>query len=163
MEWEKRRFFVAVSAYRVISKGVENFIFRHNRSFRHTCIYKQPILTKQWNYIFVQVLHSYLRYIDKLWNVFFLLLPVILSELLRNQEEEIELQKKVHRRKTIFPFKCFFLSDLPHFLRPFNYLMAWLHYFLFYHYFCNEICTNSVYSIKIDTEPSGLLFWKISL
>ena len=132
MEWEKRRFFVAVSAYRVMSKGVENFIFRHNRGFRHTCIYKQPILTKQWNYIFVQVLHSYLRYIDKLWNVFFLLLPVILSELLRNQEEKIELQKKVHRRKTIFPFKWFFFYQISHIFS--GLLITWWHDFISFYF-----------------------------
>ena len=52
------------------------------RILRHTCMYKQPILTKQWNYNnFVQILHSYLRYIDRLLDVIFLLLAVILSEL----------------------------------------------------------------------------------
>ena len=31
---------------KIVETEVENFIFRHNRIFRHTCIYKQPILTK---------------------------------------------------------------------------------------------------------------------
>ena len=82
--WEKRRLFVDVtaSAYHVISKEVENRILRPNLIFRHTCMYKQPILTKQWNYnIFVQILYSYLRYIDRLLDVFFLLLAVTLSKL----------------------------------------------------------------------------------
>ena len=40
------------------------------------------ILTKQQNYdIFVQILHSYLRYTDRLLDLFFLLLAEILSEL----------------------------------------------------------------------------------
>ena len=45
MEIEKRRFFVRKTAlmYHVISKEVEN------RIFRHTFMYKQPILTKQYN------------------------------------------------------------------------------------------------------------------
>ena len=32
--------------------------------FRYTCMYKQPILTKYWNYnSFVQILYSTLRYV----------------------------------------------------------------------------------------------------
>ena len=48
MEWEKRRVFayMAASVYHVISKEVENYSFRHNRIFRHKCMYKQPILRK---------------------------------------------------------------------------------------------------------------------
>ena len=47
MEREKRRVFVymAASAYHVISKEVENCVFRHNHIFRRTFMYKQPILT----------------------------------------------------------------------------------------------------------------------
>ena len=43
---KKKRFFVymTTSTYHIISKEVENCIFRH------TCICKQPILTKYWNY-----------------------------------------------------------------------------------------------------------------
>ena len=43
---EKKRFFVYMTTltYHIISKEVENCIFRH------TCICKQPILTKYWNY-----------------------------------------------------------------------------------------------------------------
>ena len=37
---------VAASAYHVIPKEVENFIFRENHIFRRICMYKQPILTK---------------------------------------------------------------------------------------------------------------------
>ena len=46
--WKGKRFFVymAVSAYHVISSEVENHIFKHDWSFRHLCIYKQPTLTK---------------------------------------------------------------------------------------------------------------------
>ena len=54
---------MTVSAYLVISKEVENYIFRHNRIFRHTCMHKQPTLTKQWSYnISVEILYSYSRY-----------------------------------------------------------------------------------------------------
>ena len=53
---------MAASVYHVISKEVENHSFGHNWSFRHTCMYKQPTLTKQWNYnIFVQI-YIYFRY-----------------------------------------------------------------------------------------------------
>ena len=45
-------------------------------------MYQQPVLTKYWNFnIFVQILYSYLKYIDRLLDAFFLLLTVILSEL----------------------------------------------------------------------------------
>ena len=43
---EKKIFvYMAASAYHVISKEVENHIFRHNWIFRRTCMYKQPTLT----------------------------------------------------------------------------------------------------------------------
>ena len=36
--------------------------------FRHKCMYKQPTLTKYWNYnIFVQILYSYFRYTGRLF------------------------------------------------------------------------------------------------
>ena len=57
---------MAASEYHFMSKKVENRIFRHNCFFRHTSIYKQPILTKWSNYNnFGQILYSHLRYTDK--------------------------------------------------------------------------------------------------
>ena len=54
---------MAASSYQVISKEVENHIFRYNWVFRRICIYKQPTLTKWWNYnIFLQIWYSYLKY-----------------------------------------------------------------------------------------------------
>ena len=44
---------MASSEYHVLSKEVQNRIFKHNFIFRYTWIYKQSILTKQWNYFFV--------------------------------------------------------------------------------------------------------------
>ena len=45
-------------------KGVANHIFRHNRIFRLACMYKQPILTKQWHCsIFVKILYSMIHYL----------------------------------------------------------------------------------------------------
>ena len=42
---EKKNFvYMTASAYHVLSKDVENQIFRRSRVFRHTCIYKQPML-----------------------------------------------------------------------------------------------------------------------
>ena len=108
---------MAASAYHVISKVVDNYIFRHNHIFRHTCIYKQPISTKKWNYnIFVQILYNYLRY--TYW-MFFSLLAVISSEL---QEKKIELEKKVH--KIIYVRGIIFLTGH----RP--------SYVIFCHFFC---------------------------
>ena len=40
---------MAASVYHVITKEVENLVFRDNHIFRHTCMYKQPRLIKQWN------------------------------------------------------------------------------------------------------------------
>ena len=64
-EQEKRKFswisYMACPAYHIISREVENQIFRHNFIFRCSCIYKQPKMTKLWNCnIFVQLLCSYL-------------------------------------------------------------------------------------------------------
>ena len=65
------------SVSRYIKEGRKR-IFRHNRIFRHICMYKQLILTKSWNYnIFMQILYSYLIYTDRLFDVFFLLLAVL--------------------------------------------------------------------------------------
>ena len=70
IEWEEKRFFayLAASAYHVISTEVENHIFKHDSIFRHLCIYKQPTLTKQWNFnIFAQILYRCLRYTGRLF------------------------------------------------------------------------------------------------
>ena len=48
---------MTASANQVTSKLVENYIFRQNRIFRHKFMYKQPIFTNKWNYIFVQMLY----------------------------------------------------------------------------------------------------------
>ena len=73
--WTKRKriFFVYMddSAYRVLSKEVDNRIFRPNRILG-TCIYKQPYWqSSEIIIIFVQLSHSYLRYTDVLGCVFF--------------------------------------------------------------------------------------------
>ena len=70
IQWEGKRFFayMAALAYYVISTAVENHTFKHNWIFRHFCIYKQPILTKEWNFnIFVQMLYSYFKYNGRLF------------------------------------------------------------------------------------------------
>ena len=49
MTEKNERFFVyvAVSAYYVILKEVENRVFRRNRIFRHTCMYSQLIFQRR--------------------------------------------------------------------------------------------------------------------
>ena len=37
---------MTASAYHVISKEVENHIFKHNWIFRHLCMYNQPTFDK---------------------------------------------------------------------------------------------------------------------
>ena len=44
MEWDN--VYIAASTYHVISKEVENCMFRHNHSFRHISMYKQPFWQK---------------------------------------------------------------------------------------------------------------------
>ena len=42
---EKKTFvYMTASAYHILSKDVENQIFRRSRVFRHTCMYKLPML-----------------------------------------------------------------------------------------------------------------------
>ena len=100
MEWKKRRFLVwmAASAYHLISKDVENHLVRRNSIFRDTSIYKQFILTKQWNYHnFVQILYSYLRYTVRLLGVFFLLLLAIFLVFLVFLAIRVSLETKKKR------------------------------------------------------------------
>ena len=75
---------MAASANRVISKEVENCIFRHKITFLdiHACINNLCWQSGEWNYkFFMQTLHSSLRFTDRPLDVLFLLLAVILSEL----------------------------------------------------------------------------------
>ena len=59
---------MAPSSSHVILKEVEKHIFKHNLIFRHTCMYKQPTLTKQWNVaIFLQIWCSYFRHTGRLF------------------------------------------------------------------------------------------------
>ena len=57
LEWEKRKLFVYMAAPgdHIISKEIDNRIFRHIRLFRHTYIYKQPTtyvdkIVESWNF-----------------------------------------------------------------------------------------------------------------
>ena len=84
LEWEKRRFFVYLdaSSYHVISKEIENRVFRHNRIFR-VCI-NNPCWKIRRHNNFVHIVYNYLRYTYRLLDVFFFLLAVILSEFHEN-------------------------------------------------------------------------------
>ena len=42
----KKKNFLYKAAFRIMSKEVENGIFRRSRTFRHIHMYKQPTLTK---------------------------------------------------------------------------------------------------------------------
>ena len=112
-------FLVYMVAYHVISKEIENRIFRHNRYFRHVCI-KNPywqssgIITFLW-----KILYSYRRYTDRLLDVFFLLLTVILSEFheklrKKNSVTEKSTWKNLCEGHHFFgcapTFLCYFLS-----------------------------------------------------
>ena len=72
-----------VSVCQIISKDVQNHIFRHNLIFRHTCMYKNP----RWKSsgIIIFVCKYYVDVSDTLigsvLDMFFLLLGAILSEL----------------------------------------------------------------------------------
>ena len=145
---------MAASVCHVISKKVKNHIFRHNRIFRHTFMHKQPILTKQLNYnIFEQIFHSYLRYTDRLSDVLFLLLAVILSELQTKKERLSHIKKyiEVCEGHNFFGRTFFFLCNfLSLFFRLFEYfcksgnlsaeisfLFLELHYLMFQNMSCD--------------------------
>ena len=74
--------YMTASASHVRSKDVENLIFRHNRTFRYTCMYKQTCW--QSSGIIIILCKYYIRYTDRLLDMFFLVLAVILSELHEN-------------------------------------------------------------------------------
>ena len=76
--------------YGCLSVSRRNRVFSQDRIFRHTCMYKQLILTMSWNYNnFAQILYSYLGYTDRFLDVFLLLLAVILSKLLENRRIKV--------------------------------------------------------------------------
>ena len=89
---------MAASVYHVISKEVENHIFGHNWSFRHTCMYKQPTLTKQWNYnIFVQI-YIYFRYTARffLGCAFFIAHLSIIRTSWETKKESLNYRKSIY-------------------------------------------------------------------
>ena len=80
---------MVASAYHVVSKEAVNCVFRDNRVLDTHVYIKNPNWQRKWNYSnFVQVLHNYLRYPDRLLDMFFLLLAVILSELHGNSRRK---------------------------------------------------------------------------
>ena len=91
---------MAGPAQHVISREVECQIFRRSCIFRCTCIYKQPKMTKLWNYnIFVQVLYSYLTSTIIGFSMCFSCCSLQYYQgFMRRKEEKIKLQKKEHRR-----------------------------------------------------------------
>ena len=107
--WDEKKkiFFVykTISTYHVISKEVENRIFKHTCTFRHTYMCKKPRLTKWWNYyIFVFIILVELKYYiiisDRLigsWMCFSFYSLLYYQSFMRNQNGKIELEKKVQR------------------------------------------------------------------
>ena len=95
--------------------------------FQTPCMYQQPRLTQQWNYdILVQNIYRYLRYIDRLFDEFFLLLT-------KNQEEKIELQTKYIEElvcgTSLFSLHILLLMSL--FIAFFVYSLPFVHSFDF--------------------------------
>ena len=92
---------MAASAYCVISKEVKKHILRRNWIFRHICCINKTHWRSGGIIIFLCKYYIVLSdtLVGSFLDVLFLLLAVILSGLLRNQEWiKIELRKKVHRR-----------------------------------------------------------------
>ena len=109
----------------MISKDVENQIFRLNWIFRGTFMSEQPTLTKYWNHhnIFVQIVISD-TLVGSFLDALFLLLAVILlkshEKPRRNTEKSAQknLCENHHFFYRMFSFLChffvaFFLSTLP--------------------------------------------------
>ena len=96
---ERKEDFYSCFSVSCYIKGGRTSIFRHNRIFRHTYMYKKPTWTNQWNCnIFVQILCSYLRYTTRLLDLFFLLLAVILSQLHEKPQRKDWVTEKIYRR-----------------------------------------------------------------
>ena len=109
---------MVVSAYHVVSEEVESHIFRP------TCMYKQPTLTKQWNYnIFVQILYSYFRYTGMpfLGCVLFVARCNIIKASWETNNESLSLHRRTCVRNITFLTAshsfyvvfCYFLRLLP--------------------------------------------------
>ena len=97
---EKKSFciYIYFSVSRYIKEGRKSYLQTQSH-FRHTCMYKQPILRKQWNCnSFVQTLHSYLRYTDRLLMCFLVALCYIIRVLSKTKKERLNYSKNVHRR-----------------------------------------------------------------
>ena len=69
LNFTRMRTYMAASAYHVISKEVENHIITSGTiEFLYTYLFKQPSLTKEWNYnTLVPILYSYFRYTGRLF------------------------------------------------------------------------------------------------
>ena len=74
--------YMAASSYRVMSKQVENGIFRHKWIYRHTCMRKQPHWQSSGIIIFLCKYYIIISntLIGSLFDVLFLFLAVVLSE-----------------------------------------------------------------------------------
>ena len=112
---------MASLAYNVVSKKVENQIFRHNWIFTQTCVYKQTTLKKLWNSnIFVQILYSYFSYTGGLFiGRAILLLSVILSDLYEKPRRNKDCITEKSTKKNLWERYHFFdctPSLLCHFL-----------------------------------------------
>ena len=89
------------SVSRYIEGGRKSF-FKRNWIFRHTCMYKQPTLTKKWNCsIFVQILYSYFRYTDRLFLrcVLFVASYNIIRASRETNKERLSYRKKFIKRR----------------------------------------------------------------
>ena len=126
MEWKKRIFFtyVAASAYHLISRRYK-IVSLGTIAFldTHVCIKNPYWQSSGITKIFLQI-YSYLRYTDKLLDVFFLLVTVILSEL-----HEIPGRKDWATEKRSFEGHLFLPARTPFYVMCFSSLFLSTHSF----------------------------------
>ena len=126
MEWKKRIFFtyVAASAYHLISRRYK-IVSLGTIAFldTHVCIKNPYWQSSGITKIFLQI-YSYLRYTDKLLDVFFLLVAVILSEL-----HEIPGRKDWATEKRSFEGHLFLPARTPFYVMCFSSLFLSTHSF----------------------------------
>ena len=106
---------MAASAHHVISKEVENQIFRHIWNFRHTCVYEKPALTKWWNYnIFAQILYTYFRYTGRffLGCALFVARCNIIGTLWETKKEWRLSYRKKYKEEFVWETSLFWLYTL---------------------------------------------------
>ena len=117
------------SVSRYIEEGRKS-LCRRNWIYKHTCMYEQPTLTKQWNYsIFVNLLYSYFKYTNRLFLgcVLFVGCCSIIWASRETKKERLSYRKRYSERGlyALLSMSFFLLSLSTHSPFPSDVLAEW--------------------------------------